>query len=252
MRLTFWFAMAILFKGYQGLELTLHLNSLPLTGSYTSCGVLTCVESHPASNTSLARVNGDSSDLPSYQSTSIKSLKLFQLETNVLNGNSHGRQRRLIASVTSQQSRLTRVANGLKIDGRLEAGLATLRLELTKQDDCLANFICQSQAEDVEGNQFESSAQVLQHPQQSIESGGDSPWKSVPVLALLQQLDTKGLEHLEIEGKNDRQRVKFTQSLKALAIGKASNNNFIRLTENRFEWRNMITYAWTRQGTYTR
>ncbi|GFO19924.1 fibrinogen c domain-containing protein 1 [Plakobranchus ocellatus] len=181
---------------FSGLELTLNLNSLPLTGSYTSCGVLTCVESHPASNTSLTRVNGDSSDPPSDQSTSIKSLKLFQLETNVLNGNSHGRQRRLIASVTSQQSRLTRVANGLKIDGRLEAGLATLRLELTKQDDCLAIFICQSQAEDVEGNQFESSAQVLQHPQQSIESGGYSPWKSVPVLALLQQLDTK-LERLE-------------------------------------------------------
>ncbi|GFO47845.1 fibrinogen c domain-containing protein 1 [Plakobranchus ocellatus] len=179
-----------------GLELTLHLNSLPLTGTYTSCGVLTCVESHPASNTSLARVDSDSSDPPSHQSTSIKSLKLFQLETNVLNGNSHGRQRRLVASVTSQQSRLTRMANGLKIDGRLEAGLATLRLELTKQDDCLANFICQSQAEDVEGNQFESKAQVLQHPRQSIESGGDSLWKSVSVLALLQQLDTK-LERLE-------------------------------------------------------
>ncbi|GFO47844.1 repeat motif-containing protein [Plakobranchus ocellatus] len=108
----------------------------------------------------------------------------------------HGRQRRLIASVTSQQSRLTRVATGLNIDGRLEAGLATLRLELTKQDDCLANFICQSLAEDVEGNQFESSAQVLQHPQQSIESGGDNPLKSVPVLALMQQLDTK-FERLE-------------------------------------------------------
>ncbi|GFO47853.1 fibrinogen c domain-containing protein 1 [Plakobranchus ocellatus] len=196
MRLILWYAMAILFQGYQGLELTLHLNSLPLMGSYTSCGVLTCVESLPASNTSLAQVDSDSSDPPSHQSTSIKSLKLFQLETNVLNGNSHGKRRRLIASVTSQQSRLTRVANGLKIDGRLEAGLATLRLELTKQDDCLANFICQSQAEDVEGNQFESSAQVLQHPQQSIEPGRDGLWKSVPVLALMQQLDTK-LERLE-------------------------------------------------------
>ncbi|GFO47851.1 fibrinogen c domain-containing protein 1 [Plakobranchus ocellatus] len=178
------------------LELTLQSNSLPLTGSYTSCGVLICIEGHPASNTSLARVDIDSSEPPSNQSTSIKSLKLFQLETNALSGNNHGKRRRLIASVTSQQSRLTRVANGLKIDGRLEAGLATLRLELTKQDDCLANFICQSQAEDVEGNQFESSAQVLQRPQQSIEPGRDSLWKSVPVLALMQQLDIK-LERLE-------------------------------------------------------
>ncbi|GFO47848.1 hypothetical protein PoB_007435300 [Plakobranchus ocellatus] len=141
------------------------------------------------------REDGDSSDPPNDQSTSIKSLKLFQLETNVLNGNSHGKRRRLITSVTSQQSRLTRVANGLKIDGRLEAGLATLSLELTNQDECSANFICQSQAEDVEGNQFESKAQVLQQPQQSTESGGDSPWKSIPVLALMQQLEIswKGL-----------------------------------------------------------
>ncbi|GFN85493.1 endonuclease-reverse transcriptase [Plakobranchus ocellatus] len=56
----------------------------------------------------------------------------------------------------------------------------------------------------------------------------------------------KGLEHLaitgEIEGKDSRgkQRITFIENLKSWAIGKSSNNNFIRLTENRFEWGNMI------------
>ncbi|GFO21139.1 endonuclease-reverse transcriptase [Plakobranchus ocellatus] len=56
----------------------------------------------------------------------------------------------------------------------------------------------------------------------------------------------KGLEHLavtgNIEGKRSRgrQRITFIESLQSWAIGKGSNNSFIRLTENRCEWRNMI------------
>ncbi|GFN81784.1 eukaryotic translation initiation factor 3 subunit f [Plakobranchus ocellatus] len=65
----------------------------------------------------------------------------------------------------------------------------------------------------------------------------------------------KGLEHLaiteKIEGKRSRgrQRLTFIENLKSRAIGKGSNDNFIRLTENRFEWRNMIANVCFRQGT---
>ncbi|GFO45448.1 eukaryotic translation initiation factor 3 subunit f [Plakobranchus ocellatus] len=65
----------------------------------------------------------------------------------------------------------------------------------------------------------------------------------------------KGLEHLVISGKVEgkrsrgRQRITFIENLKSWAIGKGSNNNFIRLTENRFEWRNMIANVWSRQDT---
>ncbi|GFN92524.1 endonuclease-reverse transcriptase, partial [Plakobranchus ocellatus] len=65
----------------------------------------------------------------------------------------------------------------------------------------------------------------------------------------------KGLEHLAITGKVEskrnrgRQRITFIGSLKSWAIGKGSNNNFIRLTENRYEWKNMIANVCSRQGT---
>ncbi|GFO05978.1 hypothetical protein PoB_003248300 [Plakobranchus ocellatus] len=56
----------------------------------------------------------------------------------------------------------------------------------------------------------------------------------------------KGLEQITITGKIEgkrsrgRQRITFVENVKSWAISKGNNNNFIRLTENRFEWRNMI------------
>ncbi|GFO25476.1 eukaryotic translation initiation factor 3 subunit f [Plakobranchus ocellatus] len=64
----------------------------------------------------------------------------------------------------------------------------------------------------------------------------------------------KGLEHLAITGKIEgkrsrgRQRITFIENLKSWAIGKGSNNKFIRLTENRYEWRSMIANVCYRQG----
>ncbi|GFO48225.1 endonuclease-reverse transcriptase [Plakobranchus ocellatus] len=64
----------------------------------------------------------------------------------------------------------------------------------------------------------------------------------------------KSLEHLaitgKIEGKHSRggQRITFIKNLKSWATGKGSNNNFIRSTENRFEWGNMIANFSFRQG----
>ncbi|GFN88321.1 eukaryotic translation initiation factor 3 subunit f [Plakobranchus ocellatus] len=65
----------------------------------------------------------------------------------------------------------------------------------------------------------------------------------------------KGLKQLAITGKIEgkrsrgRRRITFIENLKSWAIGKGSNNNFIRLTENRYEWRNMIANVCSRQGT---
>ncbi|GFO16164.1 protein jagged-2 [Plakobranchus ocellatus] len=64
----------------------------------------------------------------------------------------------------------------------------------------------------------------------------------------------KGLEHLAISGKIEgkrsrgRRRITCIENLKSWAIGEGNNNNFIRLTENRFEWRNMIASVCSRQG----
>ncbi|GFO19860.1 eukaryotic translation initiation factor 3 subunit f [Plakobranchus ocellatus] len=65
----------------------------------------------------------------------------------------------------------------------------------------------------------------------------------------------KGLEHLAVTGKIEgkcskgRQRITFIENFKSWAIGKGNNNNFIKLTENRCEWRNMIANVCSRQGT---
>ncbi|GFO46242.1 endonuclease-reverse transcriptase [Plakobranchus ocellatus] len=63
----------------------------------------------------------------------------------------------------------------------------------------------------------------------------------------------KGSEHLaitgKIEGKRSRgsQGITFIENLKSWAIGKGSNNNFIKLTESRFKWRNMFANVCSRQ-----
>ncbi|GFO14085.1 endonuclease-reverse transcriptase [Plakobranchus ocellatus] len=64
----------------------------------------------------------------------------------------------------------------------------------------------------------------------------------------------KGLEHLAITGKIEgkrsrgRQRILFA-GLKSWALGKGSNNNFLRLIENKFCAENMIANVCSRQGT---
>ncbi|GFO42148.1 hypothetical protein PoB_006865300 [Plakobranchus ocellatus] len=66
------------------------------------------------------------------------------------------------------------------------------------------------------------------------------------------------IDHIAITGKiegkssRDRQRITFIENLKSWASDKGSNNNFMRLTENRFEWRNMIANVCSRQGTSRR
>ena len=65
----------------------------------------------------------------------------------------------------------------------------------------------------------------------------------------------KGLEHLAITGKIEgkcsrgRQRITFIESLNSWAIQNGSNNDLIRLAEDRYEWRNMIANACFRHGT---
>ncbi|GFN94387.1 endonuclease-reverse transcriptase [Plakobranchus ocellatus] len=81
-----------------------------------------------------------------------------------------------------------------------------------------------------------------------------SPTRRQRQLQLLGHISRhKDLDHLAITGKIEekrsrgRQRITFIESLKSWATGKGSHNNFIRLTESRFEWRNMIANVCSRQ-----
>ncbi|GFR59472.1 fibrinogen related protein 12.1 [Elysia marginata] len=68
-----------------------------------------------------------------------------------------------MATLTSQQPRLIRVSNGVKVDGVLDGERASLTLELTKSNDCMADFVCQVQSVDANSEHMLTSARVHQN-----------------------------------------------------------------------------------------
>ena len=143
--------------------------------------------------TNSSQADTDLSD-PSSQVATISSLKVFKLEAPSTDTNNGGKRRRLLASVSSQQSRLTRVSNAVKVDGLLETGRATLQLEFTKQVDCLAEFVCQVRGVDTEGRELVSTSHILQQPGGSNDQRvrlSQTPGSVMQVLSLVQQLDAK-------------------------------------------------------------
>ncbi|RUS91841.1 hypothetical protein EGW08_000412 [Elysia chlorotica] len=132
-----------------------------------ACRVLLCVEESVASNDDTL-VDGDPSDLAS-QIASISSLKVFKLDASPLTTDVGHKRRSLLASVSSQQDHLSRVSNGIKVDGRLEPGRATLRLELAKQEDCQAEFVCQARGVDSNGKEVMIASHIFQRPERKNE-----------------------------------------------------------------------------------
>ncbi|GFR60637.1 hypothetical protein ElyMa_003536900 [Elysia marginata] len=70
----------------------------------------------------------------------------------------------LVASVTPQEPRLIRVANGMKVVGSLDAGRATVRVELVKRGDCQSEFTCHVRGLDSQGREAVSTASLVQQP----------------------------------------------------------------------------------------
>ncbi|GFR91128.1 fibrinogen-like protein 1 [Elysia marginata] len=173
------------------LELSLERNKFPSTNGRATCGIV-CVEETLTSNN--ATQTDDSLSDTSGQLVSISSLQVFKQTETFTANNSRDKTRRLLASVSSQHPRLTRVANGVKVSGRLEAGRAILRLELVKETDCLAEFVCQAKGIDSEGRIVVSTSQILQQPRESnVQTNGIgwSPGSGMQMISLLQQVSVK-------------------------------------------------------------
>ena len=146
--------------------------SLPY--SRVVCGVLLCVEESVTKiNQTLA--DRDPGDQVS-QIATISTLKVFKMDASSTTNKAGGKRRNLLASVSSQQSRLTRVSNGVKIDGRLEPGSATLRLELSKQDDCQAEFLCQTRGVDSNGRELIITSHIFQQSEKKNEQQNSLTW----------------------------------------------------------------------------
>ena len=169
----------ILFLGgfFSGLDLRFDLKGTPLPGERLPCGVLTCVEKHITSDSSMNQ------DHVKTNSSTISSMKVFTTDDN-------GR-RQLVASVTSQQPNMTRVSNGIKVEGHIGASSADLRLEFLKSKDCSAAFTCEVRSLDVHGTEVVSSNQLQQQITQrasQIGRGTTAPEVSTQLMMITQQL----------------------------------------------------------------
>ncbi|KAK3757886.1 hypothetical protein RRG08_048481 [Elysia crispata] len=160
-----------------GLDLHFDLKGTPLPGERLPCGVLTCVEKYTTSDSSMNQ------DHVKTNSSTISSMKVFTTDDS-------GR-RQLVAYVGSQQPNMTRVSNGIKVEGHLGASAADLRLEFLKSKDCSAAFTCEVRSLDVHGTEVVSSNQLQQQITQrasQIGSGRTAPEVSTQLMMIAQQL----------------------------------------------------------------
>ena len=165
-----------------GLELSLKKKVPQSPYTRATCGVLHCSEvSHNPTNLTTDQ-DGRDLGVSLSEVVSISSLEVFKLEQTSISTNSASERRILLASVTTRRSRLTRVSNGVKVDGLLEAGRATLQLEFTKRGDCRSDFICQVHAVDNEGRELVRTSHILQQPRESNEQRPDFSWTPGHVL----------------------------------------------------------------------
>ena len=147
------------FPSTTGLGLVLKRETSAVSRDRRLCGVLICEEIvSPTSDKARA--------VPSVLFDNIESMSVFKRVSTTSDVSASDKHEDLIGSVTSEAPSLSQLANGRKIDGLLEAGRATIRVELVKQDDCQAEFVCQVRGLDTQGRQALSSSSLVPHPSQ--------------------------------------------------------------------------------------
>ena len=125
----------------------LDLNTPRSSGHRPVCGVLTCEESFTPDTPNTTRNTS--------QHRSISSMRLFQTpQAKLTDVFSSTDDNRMIAELNVNRPRITRVSDGVKVNGVLEAERAALRLELVKEIDCQALYLCEVKTSDDQGNEF--------------------------------------------------------------------------------------------------
>ncbi|KAK3797447.1 hypothetical protein RRG08_011698 [Elysia crispata] len=186
-------AFACVLLSCQGLELTLDRTPVGSSRSRTACGLLQCVEqSHTNSNENVTVVDHDiESTAQSDRVVEIFSLKVFKVKSTPYTA----KRRSLLASISPEHSRLNRVSNGMKVDGRLETGRAVLKIKLNKETDCQAEFLCQVHGMDAEGRQVVRTSHITQLQPIKNDYQGDDPNRdsglTLQVLTVVQELNAK-------------------------------------------------------------
>ncbi|GFR71799.1 fibrinogen-related protein 3-2 [Elysia marginata] len=185
----------------QCIQLTLDVT--PTQGKRPSCGVLICVEESQGSAISQLR------DTISSISLARNITKMTVYKTNGLGAEGITDEAILVASVDAQQPRVMRVANAMKVDGRLESSVTTIRVELFKQEDCRAGFTCEVLAVDASDREVVKTSHLLRQPSTPVSVGtsqqGWTPAVAMHLVSLVQELNTNmELMRSHMDGYNDR------------------------------------------------
>ncbi|GFO19702.1 tenascin-r [Plakobranchus ocellatus] len=163
-------------SGINSLQFSLDRNASTSTGKRQACGILACKES-----------------IPHHSENSITGLSFFKKQSGPIASDKPGRGN-LMASLTLNQPLIAQESDGVKINGRLETGRASLRLELFTKEDCSAEYTCEVRMLDSQEKESINTYHLLQHHDLSVSQGDETiatSAGSLHVLLLLQQLDTK-------------------------------------------------------------
>ncbi|KAK3798389.1 hypothetical protein RRG08_006183 [Elysia crispata] len=167
-----------------GVDFTLSRPKWKSSTSSVPCGVLRCEAGSPS-------FNGDNS-------RTIRNMTVFKTQTSgpgrISNGNSNPRDLTVLASVSPTQSKLDQVSDGRKVSGLLKDGQAKLRVELLKDADCSAEYICQVQEVDTDGKDLVTLSRLLQPQDQNLDNFHETCLTSsifVRLLSFIQGLDVK-------------------------------------------------------------
>ena len=174
-------------------------------------------------------------------------MAVYKTEQYGSDAHTESRETTLVASVNSQQPRVSRVANAIKVDGQLNSSITTIRLELFKLEDCRAEFICEVIAVDAKGRELVRTSHLLQQPSSpALDTAGEEGWTpavAMHLVNLVQDLSTNmeltrntledyrnrlsGVENRVVAFQKD-----VTSSILNLEKGVSDNS---RILENRLE-----------------
>ncbi|RUS74986.1 hypothetical protein EGW08_017253 [Elysia chlorotica] len=168
-----------------GLQFTLDRDMISTQGGRPACGVLSCVQRGHDSSSTTPSPQIDDGNYSTPVST-VTRMAIYKTDPDSPGAQRDSRKPFLVASVNSQQPRVSRVANAIKVDGRLETSTASIRLELFKQEDCRAEFTCQLVAVDAQGRELVRTSHLLQQPSSSAShSAGGQGWTPAVVMHLV-------------------------------------------------------------------
>ncbi|RUS79449.1 hypothetical protein EGW08_012790 [Elysia chlorotica] len=174
-----------------GLDLSLVREKFALTGARQFCAILTCTETAKTSTTNNGRAGSG---------ISLHTISSMSVFTTVSSASSSDNVETIIATVTPRDPSVNRVADGRKIIGFMGDGIAMVRVELIKPEDCQSEFSCQVRGLDSEGREAVSEVSLVQQSGQ----GGDQDHgatretaATVQLLASVQQLVTQSVAALE-------------------------------------------------------